>query len=92
MRMKMKAESGADTFARGSQCEGDGPRQSGEPKTEQRRWHPLLPSQSIIQILGSRAEESDDKFDAITLSWLCCHSYTPNHRKSIWCLKIEMED
>lgn len=34
MRMKMKAKSGADTFARGSQCEGDVPRQSGEPKTE----------------------------------------------------------
>lgn len=45
MRMKMEAGSGADTFARGIQSEGDIARQSAEPKIANRRGHPLLPSQ-----------------------------------------------
>lgn len=43
MRMKMEAGSGADTFARGMQSEGDIARQSGEPKIANLRGPPLLP-------------------------------------------------
>lgn len=46
MRRKLEAESGADTLAGGIQSEGDGPRQSSEPRIENRRGHPLLPSWS----------------------------------------------
>lgn len=43
MRMKMEAGSGADTFARGMQSEGDIARQSGEPKIANLRGPLLLP-------------------------------------------------
>lgn len=87
MRMKMGAESGADAFAKGIQSEGDVPRQRGEPKTEHRSRRPLLPSWSF----GDRkawARESKERSDSLTLPWLCSQSYTPNHNKSTWRLKI----